>query len=97
MPGSGGGFGGGGAPSNLKPTTVTVTVAAGKQVTGRLKRIDDFIVTLIEADGTPRTFRRNGDVPKVEIHDPLTPHRELLSKYTDKDIHNVTAYLESLK
>ncbi len=98
MPGSGGGFGGGGgAPSNLKPTTVTVTLAAGKQVTGRLKRIDDFIVTLIEADGTPRTFRRNGDVPKVEINDPLEPHRELLSKYTDKDIHNVTAYLVTVK
>ena len=97
MPGSGGGFGGGGVPSNLKPITVTVTLAAGKQVTGRLKRIDDFIVTLIEADGAPRTFRRNGDVPKVEWHDPLEPHRELLRTYTDKDIHNVTAYLESLK
>lgn len=99
MPGSGGSFvgGGGGAPSKLKPTTVTVTLTGGKQVNGTLKRIDDFIVTLIEEDGTPRSFRRNGDVPKVEIHDPLQPHRDLLSKYTDKDIHNVTAYLESLK
>lgn len=98
MPGGGGGFGGGGgAPRKLKPTTVTVTLAGGKQVTGTLKRIDDFLVTLTEADGTPRSFRRNGDVPKVEINDPIEPHRDLLSKYTDKDIHNVTAYLESLK
>ncbi len=98
MPGGGGGFGGGGAaPSNVKPVTVTVTLAGGKKVEGNLKRIDDFTVTLIEADGTPRTFRRNGDVPKVELHDPLEPHRDLLQTYTDKDIHNVTAYLESLK
>ena len=98
MPGSGGGFGGGGGgQSRVSPTTVTVTLAAGKQVKGTLRRLDDFLVTLIEADGTPRTFRRNGDVPKVEIHDPVEPHRDLLSKYTDKDIHNVTAYLESLK
>lgn len=97
MPGSGGGFGGGGAPSNLKPRTVTVTLAGGKQVTGRLKRIDDFLVTLLDAEDTPRSFRRNGEVPKVEISDPLEPHRALLPKYTDNDIHNVTAYLESLK
>ncbi|HEX4951474.1 MAG TPA: c-type cytochrome, partial [Blastocatellia bacterium] len=98
MPGSGGGFGGGGSgQSRVSPTTVTVTLAGGKQVKGTLKRIDDFIVTLIESDGTPRSFRRNGDVPKVELKDPLEPHRELLPKYTDKDIHNVTAYLESLK
>lgn len=98
MPGSGGGFGGGGsAQTKLKPTTVTVTLAGGKQVSGTLRRVDDFLVTLVEADGTQRTFRRNGEVPKVEINDPLEPHRDLLSKYTDKDIHNVTAYLESLK
>lgn len=97
MPGSGGGFGGAEGPSKLKPTTVTVTLASGKPVTGRLKRIDDFLVTLLDAEDMPRSFRRNGEVPKVEIHDPLEPHRALLPKYTDKDIHNVTAYLESLK
>jgi len=33
----------------------------------------------------------------VEIHDPLQPHRQLLTQYTDSDIHNVTAYLATLK
>ena len=47
---------------------------AGAKVEGRLDRIDDFIVTLILADGTRRTFRRVGDVPKVEINDPLAVH-----------------------
>jgi mono/diheme cytochrome c family protein len=100
MPGGGrGGFGGGGAavPNNVPPTTVTVTPARGPKVEGRLGRIDDFIVTLTEADGTQRTFRRDGDTPKVEIHDPLKPHKDLLRLYTDKNIHDVTAYLVTLK
>ena len=54
---------------------MTVTLASGQKVEGRLGRIDDFVVTLTEADGTPRTFTRNGDLPKVEIHDPLLPHK----------------------
>lgn len=95
MPGTGGGPRGPGA-STVPPVTVTVTTAAGK-VNGRLSRIDDFLVTLIEDDGTPRTFTRDGDSPKVEIHDPLQGHRQLLSKYTDKDIHDVTAYLVTIK
>ena len=49
------------------------------------------------ADGTPRSFRRNGDVPKVEIRDPSDAHRKLLPTYNDKDIHDVTAYLVTLK
>ena len=64
---------------------------------GRLVRIDDFVVTLELADGSSRSFRRDGDVPKVEVHDPLLAHRELLSVYADKDMHDVTAYLVTLK
>lgn len=102
MPGGGrGGFGGpgggGGAPSNIPSTTVTVTLAGNQKVEGRLGRIDDFILTLTQADGTPRTFRRDGDTPKVEIHDPMEPHRQLLKVYTDNDIHNLTAYLVTVK
>ena len=36
-------------------------------------------------------------VPCVDVRDPLEPHRQLLPTYTDKDIHNVTAYLVTLK
>jgi mono/diheme cytochrome c family protein len=97
MPGGGRGGRGGGSPFNVPPTTVTVTLASGKKVEGRLLRIDDFIVTLTEADGATRTFRRDGDTPKVEVHDPLQPHKDLFVKYTDKDIHNLTAYLVTVK
>ncbi len=100
--GGGGGRGGrGGAAAapgapNRREVTVTVTTPT-ETVTGRLVRIDDFLVITAGADGSQRSFRRNGDVPKVVVNDPLEPHRKLLSVYTDKDMHNVTAYLVTLK
>src|SRR5262245_3761257 len=96
MPGSGAGRGGP-PPGTLKPATVTVTLASGEKVEGRLDRLDDFTVSLTTADGTHRSFRTVGDTPKVDVHDPLQPHKDLLPVYTDADIHNVTAYLVTLK
>ena len=98
IPGAGGRFGGGQPPPvNVPPTTAIVTLASGQKIEGRLTRIDDFNVTITDTDGAQRTFRRDGDQPKVEVHDPIAPHRELLKVYTDKDIHDVTAYLVTLK
>jgi cytochrome c oxidase cbb3-type subunit III len=96
MPG-GGGRGGRGGGSAVPPTMVTVTLANGPKVEGRLLRIDDFLVTLTDANGNEQTIRRDGAVPKVDIRDALDPHRELLRVYSDKDIHDVTAYLVTLK
>ena len=96
MPGTGAGRGGP-PPVQVKPTTVTVTLPSGEKIDGRLDRIDDFMVALTTADGSRRTFRTEGDTPKVEIHDPLDPHRDLLQTYRDADIHNVTAFLVTLK
>jgi cytochrome c oxidase cbb3-type subunit 3 len=96
--GGGRGGRGGAAPGpNRREVTVTVTMANGQKLEGRLERIDDFTVVLTPADGRSRTVRRDGDMPKVEIHDPLEGHRQLLPVYTDKDIHDVTAYLVTLK
>lgn len=99
-----GGRGGAGGPAadaapprTPRPVTVAVTLANGQRVEGRLDRIDDFIVTLTQADDTQRTFRRAGNVPQVQITDPLAGHKQLLLKYTDADIHDVTAYLVTLK
>ena len=96
MPGSGGGRGGR-PPIQAPPATVTVTLSSGEKVDGTLDRLDDFVVSLTEANGTHRSFRIDGDVPKVEVHDPLQPHRDLLRIYSDADIHNVTAFLVTLK
>ena len=95
--GRGGGRGAGGADQNPRAITVTVTPKPGEKVEGRLLRIDDFLVSLVLPDGTVRSFSRDGAIPKVEIHNPLEPHIKLLAEYTDKDMHNVTAYLATLK
>ena len=65
-------------------------------VSGALGRIDDFVVSLTTAGGEYRSFRITPRT-KVEVNDPLAPHKELLRTYTDADIHNVTAFLATLK
>jgi cytochrome c oxidase cbb3-type subunit 3 len=85
------------AAATRRPVTVTITMPSGETLKGRLVRVDHFIVTYAEADGRIRSVRRDGDVPRVEIHDPLEPHRKLLATYTEKDIHDLTAYLVTLK
>lgn len=102
LPGSTNGRGSGNPASShadvhISPITATVTLADGQKVEGDLNRIDEFYVGITTADGSYRSFSRNGDHPKVELHDPLAPHRELVQKYTDRDIHNLTAYLVTLK
>lgn len=77
--------------------TVTVTPVSGPKIEGRLLHADDFVVSLVDADGLTKSFARTGDSPKIEIHDPKAPHKKLLPTYTDKDIHDVTAYLVTLK
>jgi cytochrome c oxidase cbb3-type subunit 3 len=77
--------------------TVTVTLSSGQAISGTLDRIDDFNVSLRDSAGEFHSFARDGALPKVEIRDPLKAHADLLGKYTDADIHNVTAYLVSLK
>jgi cytochrome c oxidase cbb3-type subunit III len=96
LPGSGAGRGGP-PPVRLKPTTVTVTLPSGAKVDGTLDHVDDFVVALTTADGQHRSFTTSGGTPKVEIHDPLEPHKDLLRTYSDTDIHNVTAFLVTLK
>jgi len=86
-----------GVLSSRRTVMVTVTEPSGEKVEGTLARMDDFFVTVGLDDGGTRTFRREGDVPKVEVGDPMQAHRDLLGVYTDKDIHDVTAYLVTLK
>jgi cytochrome c oxidase cbb3-type subunit III len=88
-----------GAPANSPGTapTVTVTLPSGETFSGTIDHIDDFTVSLRDSNNQFHSFTRNGDTPKVEVHDPLKPHTDMLRKYTDADIHNVTAYLATLK
>jgi mono/diheme cytochrome c family protein len=98
FPATGRGGRGRGAPANPNSTAVRVTVtpASGAPVTGVLVQMDDFYVTLRDANGGLQTIRR-GPAVKVEKTDPLAFHNELLDKITDKNMHDVVAYLETLK
>jgi cytochrome c oxidase cbb3-type subunit III len=87
--GSGGGAGGAGE-------TVTVTLA-GQKVEGRLDHLDAFIVSLTEKDGTHRSFDINDGEPQVVVHDPLQAHIDMLRTWKNSDLHNLTAYLTTLK
>jgi cytochrome c oxidase cbb3-type subunit 3 len=81
---------------NSKPT-VDIRTSVGPTLSGELVHVDDFLVTVKLSDGSQRTFARKGAVPGVVIHDPMQAHRDMLTKYTDSDIHDVTAYLVTLK
>jgi cytochrome c oxidase cbb3-type subunit III len=94
---SGRGGRGAASASDRSVTMVAVTLPSGQTFSGPLDRIDDFSVSLRDSAGEYHSFTREGGVPKVEVHDPLKPHTDLLAKYTDADIHNVTAYLVTLK
>jgi cytochrome c oxidase cbb3-type subunit 3 len=86
-----------GTGSTARTVSAVITLPSGATVQGKLVRIDEFSTTLTLDDGSQRTFRRIGDMPTVLINDPLKVHRDLLSQYSDKDIHDVTAYLVTLK
>jgi cytochrome c oxidase cbb3-type subunit 3 len=95
--GGGRGGRGGGAAPDARTVMVAVSLPTGDKVEGPMLLLDDFIVSLTQPDGTIRTFTRDGDIPKVELKDPMQGHKTLLSVLTNKDMHDVTAYLVSLQ
>jgi hypothetical protein len=95
FPGGGRGGRGRGA-SSASAVTVTVTPATGEPISGVLVQMDDLHVTLRDASGVQRIIRRSPGV-KVVKNVPLKAHHELLDVITDKNIHDLVAYLWSLK
>ena len=75
--------------------TATVMLRDGQAVDGVVEHNDEFDIAIRGKDGWYRSWPRSE--VKIEIHDPLAAHRALMEKYTDRDIHNVFAYLETLK
>ena len=82
-------------PAPGGPAKATVTTASGEKVTGTISKEDDFTVSLYDASGEYHSWPR--DKVKVEIEDKMQGHRALLAKYSNADIHNMTAYLVTLK
>src|SRR5204862_8278242 len=69
--------GSGGRGGGATPLTATITMRTGEKIEGRVIRSDDFLITLAMPDGASRSFRRDGDIPKVEFHNPRDGHLKL--------------------
>lgn len=99
FPGGGRGRGGraGGPPAvNPNAITVTVTPPSGTPVAGALVEESDFYVTLRHSDGPIRVIRKTPGTKVVKVN-PLQAHIDLLDRITDKQIHDVVAYLARMK
>jgi len=76
-------------------STATVTLRGGRQISGTLLQQDEFTIALRDSSG----WYHSWPVGRVtfEVKDPIKAHRDLLYKYSDADVHNIFAYLETLK
>jgi cytochrome c oxidase cbb3-type subunit 3 len=95
--GGGGGFGRGGAAGG---SATTVTMPDGTKIEGKLVSKNDFLVVLTLADGTRQSIPLDNGVPKVEVKDPQEAHKKmvlLLDDPDNKNLHDVTAYLATIK
>jgi cytochrome c oxidase cbb3-type subunit III len=82
-------------PQTFGPIKVKVTLASGESMNGTVRVMNDFDISITDTGGKYHQWPR--DQVKVEVEDRLGGHRALLPKYTDADIHNLTAYLVTLK
>lgn len=77
------------------PATVKVTLPSGQVVAGRLTYRDEFTIALTDPNGWYRAWPTHQ--VKFIVDDPLQAHVERLGTYTDNDMHNVLAYLQTLR
>src|ERR1700677_861555 len=79
-----------------KPLHVSVVSPSGQTVSGKLEYLDEFTVSLVDDSGVYHTWPRDR-TKSVDVADPLAAHKAMLPIYTDKDIHDLLAYLVTLK
>ena len=76
--------------------TAKITSPSGQAVSGTVQYLDDFNIAVRDSSGEYHSFSRDPGL-KIELQDPLAAHEQLLKKYTDADMHNILAYLVTLK
>ena len=77
---------------------VTVTLPSKQTIAGVLVRLTDFDVTVYDPETKViRSWTRSGDTPKIDVVDPMQAHIDMWTRWTDTDMHNITAYLAGLK
>jgi cytochrome c oxidase cbb3-type subunit 3 len=77
------------------PPKATITLPSGQTVVAPLTAEDEFSVTIVDPAGAPQTYQKS--LVKVKIENPMSAHFDQLGKYSDATMHNVYAYLETLK
>ena len=81
-----------------KGTTASIALTNGVSHTGELRHIDEFSVSIIDsATGETLTYALENGKPNVDVHNPIQAHLDLLRVYSDADVHDLTAYLATLK
>lgn len=81
-------------PESAK-SKIAVTTSSGQVYTGTLAYQDEFTIGMIDAGGWYKSWPAK-DV-KYKIDSPADAHAEQLEKYSDADIHNLMAYLQTLR
>ena len=81
---------------NSLAITATVKTADGATFSGRVTQVSDFRITMVDAGGQTHVIERGAGVD-VQMNDPLAPHQAMIMTLTNEDMHNATAYLETLK
>lgn len=81
-------------PEHAK-SKVEVTLRSGETIRGVLTYLDEFTVGLTDDEGVYHSWRTRDVQYKVDA--PADAHVQLFSKYTDADIHNLMAYLQTLR
>ena len=85
------------SPRTGKDVTATITYQDGRTLKGYLSSVSDFKIVIHDDSGTETIVERANGEPGVVLTDRLQHHLDLLPKYSDNDIHNLTAYLVTLK
>lgn len=85
-----------GADNRALPTTAAVKTRGGIAISGRVTEVSDFRIVLVDSSGSSHTIEREPGVV-VKMNDPLEAHQKMITTLKNDDMHNVTAYLETLK
>jgi cytochrome c oxidase cbb3-type subunit 3 len=84
------------ASNQATAVTATVKTPDGATLTGRVRQVSDFRITIIDGTGHAHAIERERGV-EVQINDPLAAHQEMIMTLKNDDMHDVTAYLDSMK